>query len=131
MALALSNVERELRDAERLLFERQQTFGSAQATYRQDAGRFSLGLELDAEQFYAFSTRLTSEIAVLQANVDGVRERYEHARGEWAVAAQDRKAVETLDEKQKQAEHAWVEKCEDAQLDEIAQRQHYHETLMQ
>jgi len=133
LSAELSDLERELRHGEWQVLERHQLLDTTHAQYRNDQ-RTEIchdGFELDAQHFYAFTTRLAFDIKMLQVHADTVRERYEAKREEWAAAARDRKAVEILDEKQKNEERAWMAKYEDQHLDEVAQRQHYHDTLMQ
>ena len=132
LAAELSDVERELRNGEIQVLERRQLLDATQLQYSNEQRTDSCGdgFERDAQYFYAFTSRLALDIQTLQALVEEVRERYENKRGEWEVAARDRKAVELLDEKQKNEERAWIAKCEDQHLDDVAQRQHYYNALM-
>lgn len=132
LAAELSDVDRELRHGEVQALERRQLLEATHARYRneQHADMCHDGFELGAQHFYAFTTRLAFEIQTLQSHVEEIRERYENKRAEWAAAARDRKAVEMLDEKQKREERAWIAKCEEQHLDDVAQRQHYYNALM-
>ena len=132
LAAELSEVERELRHGELQVLEERQLLDATQARYRneQDTAISRDGFERNAQHFYTFATRLTSDIQTLQAHADDVRERYEQKHAEWAVAARDRKAVEMLVDKQKREERAWIAKQEAQHLDDVAQRQYYYDTLM-